>query len=140
MKSGIEMVADVARLLKVPKVTGIISGSLWQHQRPANSEREDIVVNSLALTGQQLQQGVVNVNIHVPNLKVNLDGAADNTMPDLARMHAIEQVLYPLINDNDQKSFWIWVDEPGQPYQEGANWYLNIRINYYSYQENYQNV
>ncbi|MBF9252485.1 hypothetical protein I2I11_04195 [Pontibacter sp. 172403-2] len=140
MKSGLQMVADVAMLLKVPEITGIISGSIWQHQRPANSRNEDVVINSLALTNQQLQQGVVNVNIHVPNLKLNLDGATDNTMPDLARMYEIEQAIYPILEACWKDSFHTDIDEPGQPYQDGANWYLNIRVNYYSLQENYQNL
>lgn len=140
MKTGIQMVVDVAKLLQVPQVTGLISGKVWQHQRPANSNREDIVVNSLALTNQQLQKGVVNVNIHVPNASVVVDSVTDNTLPDLAKMHAIEQAVIPLLEARWEDSFHTDIDEPGQPFQDGTNWYLNIRVNYHAVQMNYQNI
>lgn len=140
MKSGIEMVMDVAELLNVEAITSQINGSIWQHQRPANSARTDIVVNSLALTNQQLQQGVVNVNVHVPNKSLTIRGVQDSTMPDLATMKRLEGLIYPLLDARWLEDFHTDIDEPGQPFQEGNNWYLNIRVNYYSIQENYQNI
>ena len=140
MKTALQMVIDVARALNVPEVTSLISGRVWQHQRPANSQKEDIVVNSLALTNQPLQQGVVNVNIHVPALSVTLEGRADNTLPNLAKMQAIEAAITPLLEASWREGFHTDIDEPGQPFQEGGTWYLNIRVNYYSEQSNFQNI
>ncbi|TXK52389.1 hypothetical protein FVR03_01345 [Pontibacter qinzhouensis] len=169
MKSGLEMVIDVAKLLDVPELTGgtiqegfyflegyssqdyalgattsvtegKINGRIWQHQRPANSDTVDIVVNSLALTNQQLQQGVVNVNIHVPNQVNVIGGKQDSTMPDLAKMLEIGKIVTGILETNWQYDFHTEIYQPGQPYQDGAGWYLNIRVMYYSFQNNYQNI
>lgn len=55
------------------------SGGLYKFQRPANSIKEDVVINSLSVNREEVQQGIVNVNIHVPNLIISGDSSQPNT-------------------------------------------------------------
>jgi hypothetical protein len=51
-----------------------------------NSDKEDVVINSLPINNSQMQSGVFNVNIHVPNLVLNINGNIDTTQPNHERI------------------------------------------------------
>ncbi|MCL1932766.1 MAG: hypothetical protein FWF53_02990 [Candidatus Azobacteroides sp.] len=51
-----------------------VSGGIYTTDRPDNSEKEDITVNTITVTGDMPQSGTSNVNIHVPDLKTRING------------------------------------------------------------------
>lgn len=52
-----------------------LSGGIYvQGERPADSEKEDVVINCLTLTHGVPQSGTSNVNIHVPDKKAKIRG------------------------------------------------------------------
>ncbi len=52
-----------------------ISGGIYVlGERPDNSNKEDIVINNLFVNHSIPQQGTSNVNIHVPDKTVTIDG------------------------------------------------------------------
>lgn len=52
-----------------------LSGGIYvQGERPDNSGKEDVVINNLLLNHEVPQTGTSNVNIHVPDKKVSIDG------------------------------------------------------------------
>lgn len=54
-------------------ITSLISGGVYIGERPDNSTKEDICINTLALSMDTLPQtGTSNVNIHVPDEKVRI--------------------------------------------------------------------
>ncbi|MEI5984444.1 MULTISPECIES: hypothetical protein [Sphingobacterium] len=48
-----------------------ISGKIRKFNRPTNSNREDITINILSVDFDQLQEGIANINLFVPNPKFN---------------------------------------------------------------------
>jgi hypothetical protein len=142
MKMGIEMVKDGFTLLNVTDITSIISGSVYMFERPKNSVKQDIVLNTLALTNDQLQQGVFNVNIHSPNVKgVVIAGETDNTLPDTQFLLDTGKKVAALLYDYAGPDFSLSVQTPGLPLRDtDGTWYLNIRVNYYAFQTNYTNI
>lgn len=44
-----------------------ISGVVRRYLRPTNSDKEDVTVNVLNIDFDQLQEGIINVNVFVPN-------------------------------------------------------------------------
>lgn len=141
MKTAIQMVQDVHSVINVTQVTSIISGSIYLYERPKNSDKLDVVINSLLLTADQIQAGVVNVNTHAPNLKGSINGNVDTTMPDIAKMIEIGNVLANLLADVNGFDFKLSVSFPGLPIKDvDGSWFLNIRVNYISIQQKFTNI
>lgn len=100
MKTVIDLVDDMYDLLNVSTVNSVmLSGDVFLDQRPDGHVNECIVINSLPITGRQLQTAVANVNIHVPNLKLTINGQPDNSQPNRIRLKIISDVVIPLIKD-----------------------------------------
>ena len=66
-----------------------ISGLVCIGERPLNSEKEDIVINTITLTQEFSPQiGTSNINIHVSDIDVTI-GGAQQKMPNTDRLRAI---------------------------------------------------
>ncbi len=141
MKTGLDMVQEMFNYLNVPDITSVITGELYMLVRPQNSNVEDIVINALALTGSQLQQGVINVNIHVPNLSVKINGKPDQTQPDLDRLQKIAKLVVEKLKDYNGDDHRFSAQTGGIPYKDEDNThFFNIRVNYYAFQNNFVNI
>jgi hypothetical protein len=141
MKSGLDMVKDGFTVLNIPALTDNISGNVYMLERPKNSTEEDVVINSLPITADQFQNGVFNVNIHVPNLNPKINGKLDDTIPNVPRLKAITDIVVKLLNLHDGFDFSFSLSNGGQPIRDtDLNWYFNIRVNYYAFQQNYLNI
>lgn len=99
MKTVLDLVDDVYTLLDISPVHNAISGDVFLHEKPDNYRNESVVINSLPVTGAQLQKAVVNVNIIVPNLKLTINGISDNSQPNRIRLKAISDVVIPLLSN-----------------------------------------
>lgn len=69
--------AIVYKMLNVPAITDVISGGVYvgEDDRPDDSAKEDIVINSITLTQDYLPQlGTSNVNIFVPDKARKING------------------------------------------------------------------
>lgn len=100
MKTVIDLVDDTYSLLDVPDVYNVmLSGDIFPDSKPDGHRNECIVINSLPVTGAQLQKAVVNVNIYVPNLQLTINGQPDNSQPNRKRLNEIFKVVEPLIKD-----------------------------------------
>ena len=70
-------------------VTGAINGGIYAGQRPDNSVKEDIVVNTIALTQEyEPQLGTSNVNIHAPDIDIKA-GTVTMKVEDRVKLKAI---------------------------------------------------
>lgn len=131
MKINLESVDDVFNLINIAQVRNEISGVISKNVRPTNSNKEDIVINSLTLNNQQLQRGIVNVNVHVPNLQISTSTGIDNEVPDHTRLSFITKLIVPLLKD-------IWSDnwdidiEQINLVREDKSSFNNIRVTYQS--------
>lgn len=111
------------------KTSVSLTGSIYPANRPLNSIKEDIVVSALSLNGDQVQEGLMNVNIHIPSIS----SASDGTQPNLPRFNAIAVATIALLDDKWDYDFNIEVEEPGQVYRDKDNsWFCNIRVRFYS--------
>ena len=60
----------IYELLNVSSVKTSISGKIYKNKRPAESTKEDIVINSILMDNEFLQDGTFNVNCYVPYVSV----------------------------------------------------------------------
>ena len=66
MKTSMELEDLMTDIIKT-RMAGVISGSVYNDDRPVNSKDEDITVNVLAGRLGQKQLTTINVNIYVPD-------------------------------------------------------------------------
>lgn len=138
MKTGNQSVDDVYGML----VGLVISGQIYKYKRPLNSKKVDIVVNSLTLSTQPLQQGIVNINIHSPNMKnVQIEGQPDSEFPDSETLNRIAADIIPLVDVQWKDTFHTDIDTaPNMLQDSDGTWYINIRLNYYSVINDFKNT
>lgn len=114
-------------------IMGAINGKVYKNQRPLNSDKQDIVVGSLPINAEQIQQTVMNVNVHIPNLKISINGAQDNTQPDLVKLEAVTAMVIEGLKDKVFGDYWFDIQQQNLFADEATNeHYSNIRINFYS--------
>ena len=65
MKSDIEIKDDIYQIIKGSTLEKAVTGKLKKTRRPANSNKEDIVISILENGSGQVQEAFVNVNIYV---------------------------------------------------------------------------
>lgn len=127
MRSNLEQVNIVYGKLKDSALDVAITGNITKNVRPFGSVLEDVVINSLATVNTQLQKGIMNVNIHVANLKVSVSGGVDQSTPDHNRINSLTEIAIPLLKD-------IWGDnwdfdiEQINLIREEKSSYNNIRL------------
>lgn len=124
MITGIDAERFVIKRIKVnkPIISGIIAD-----RRPINSTKEDIIVNHLPFTFEQLQEGVVNVNVYVPNLEVQMNGVKDTEYPNYNRLNEITKQVIIEIDDFYDDNILITVEQ-AKIIEDKAFSYMNIRV------------
>lgn len=142
MKTEFDMVTDIIGVIDVPAIKSLINGVIIGFNRPKSSKKSDVVVTSLALTNEPLQEGIANINVHFPNLgNISFDNVADNTQPDSVNIDQVCKAIIPLINGKDFETFSIFIDEPPMITRDNdGGWFGNIRAYYNSFQNDYKNI
>lgn len=70
-----------------------LSGGIYTGQRPDNSVKEDVVINTITLTQDtEPQIGTSNVNIHVPDQEVKI-GGVQMKVENRARLNALTALV-----------------------------------------------
>lgn len=136
MKNGLDLINDIRSLLNVSAVTSEISGKIWPNERPDNRlDKADIVVNSLAISNNQLQRGIGNVNIYVPTISTVIDGKPQQT-PDYSKLNRLIGIVLPLLDDIWKETFHTEVEEPGTLLKDtDGSFFYNIKVKYYHLRE-----
>ncbi len=136
IKTGLGSLEDVKNVLEMADVktnTGL-TGEIRSLMRVLNSSKEDIVLNTTGAGAEQVTINVINVNIHIPNLKNQPGGtpnAIDNTQPDIDRMEEVGKVVVEVLDGYRGLDFFLNVDSPGEVIPDGKNgFYYNIVIRY----------
>lgn len=134
MKTGFTAVDVIFDKLKSGTLVSEINGEIYKDRRAANSIKEDVVINCITLNNTQLQQGVVNVNIHVPNLSIKKNKVIDDSQPDRSRLNALANIALDDLtetygtdyNFNVQQAPLLIRDE------SGGDHYVNIRLDFFA--------
>jgi hypothetical protein len=97
-----DLVDSVFHILKNSDILSEITGGIYKYKSPdydsQNEPKENIVINSLPITAGQLQLIVINVNVHVPNLIITINGQPDRSKPDLIRLDTLAKVITTVLD------------------------------------------
>jgi hypothetical protein len=112
------------------------NGKLCKYQRPLNSVLEDVVINSLGLNREDVQEGVLNVNIYVPNL-ILLSNAADKSQPDTARLTYLLNLANIALGEGEEiweasGNYCFELQQDNLFQDENNQHYLNLRVEFNS--------
>ena len=87
------------KILNVPELKSFITGSIYKDgYRPTNSGKEDISVSTLALSQEQPQIAVCNVNIHVPDLQQTMNHGVEY-VPNSVKLKSLSERVMQIINE-----------------------------------------
>lgn len=116
----------ILELLLAAGVQNSISGKIYKDKRPTGSTKEDIVINSLTMTNEFMQNGVFNVNVYVPMISVKIDGITQ-LQKNNARMKVLADMVYPVLNDAWGSDYNLDVVN-SQDFEEGNENFYNFRV------------
>jgi hypothetical protein len=105
----------------------MLTGEVRKYNRSLDSNAEDIVINSLPVNNNQLQSGIVNVNVHVPNIQDNGLTGQDNSQPNIKRIKEISDLVI-LALDNTFGSFYNCTVQQQNLIQDKDDFFNNIRL------------
>lgn len=113
------------------KLESSISGGIYvQGERPDDSGKEDIAINTIALTHGVPQNGVSNVNIHVPDLKLKIKGK-EQRKADRERLRTLTNLVIDTLTNAQVKGLTFWVTNELVIKEPSINeHYNNIRISW----------
>lgn len=125
MKTVIDGKEWILELLNANKPT--ISGKIYIDKR-ITTNTEDIVINSLTMTGQFMQNGVFNVNCYVPNISIN-SAETIVQVPNKKRLKEISSQVVEVLKYHADPKYNLSIENIAQLEEtnENAN-YINFRV------------
>lgn len=125
----------VLQQLVTSPIKTAITGGIYK-KRPLNSQLEDVIINSPTINAGQLQEGLVNVNVHVPNIVISVGGVQDPTQPNTLRLQQLVDMAVTVLADawKDGGDVNFTVQQISGLIEESENnsHYVNIRLLFYA--------
>jgi hypothetical protein len=126
MRTTLDAVSIVYKLINTSALKTMITGQVLKDKRVC-SGKEDIVINSLPMSGRGMQRCTVNVNIHVPDVE-----AKHVFVPDNSRFNALLTVAVSLLENFNGSDYTAWLDMQSNPIEQTdiKEHYVNLRIEF----------
>lgn len=108
MKTEKQIERDFYLLIKQSNLGKAIRGSVYRSEmRPKDAESEDIIVKFLSGLDGQIQQGVVILNVYVPDVTLRSDG---RRVEDKERVAELEALIVDFIENHGSTEYLIESD------------------------------
>lgn len=106
-----------------------ISGRVYNGDRKDNSDQEDVTINTITLSQSSLpQKGTSNVNIHVPDSYVRIDGIMQYKA-NLARLEELTVIVLDELRSATINGFGFVIMKQSRVREEEIQQhYVNLRI------------
>lgn len=123
IKTEQQIERDFYSFIKDSSLGKAIKGGIYRDEmRPANATTEDLVVKFLSGLDEQVQTGVVIINLYVPDISYSTDG---RKVKDAARIAELEELILSFVNDNADTEYWMQTDgSPTSMFNEDINQHL----------------
>ncbi|UXD67752.1 hypothetical protein MUK51_10985 [Sphingobacterium faecium] len=134
-KTAVQAMDNIKEVIEMADVitNTSLTGELRIMNRRLNSDKEDIVINTIVVSAEQITEGYFNVNTHVPNLKNQVASnptATDTTQPNIQRMQEIGSILMEVVDDYRGFDFILQLDGGGEIVPDGKNWFYGFTVKY----------
>ena len=115
-------------LSKSEELKSAISGGIYTTDRPDNSEKEDITVNTITVNGSIPQRGTSNINIHVPDIYTQIKGQKQRK-EDRERLQQLTIIVISILEAALVEGLLFWVSNQTTIREPEINQhYTNLRI------------
>ena len=105
-----------------------LSGGIYNTDRPDNSDKEDIAINTIAVNGSMPQGGTSNVNIHVSDLCLTIKGQVQRKV-NRERLREIVGLVMSVLEAASVEGLLFWVSNEVTIAEPAVNQhYTNLRI------------
>jgi len=124
MKTTFDAIDIIYSVINNSSLKTAVNGTINKLKRQTGSTKEDIVINSIAFNDTNLQEGVFNVNIYVPNITIN-----SSSLPNTVRLKALSEEAKELFEEVSGSNYNIWLSE--QFIHEDVStsfYYINLRL------------
>lgn len=125
MKTGSQIEQDFVNAI-IDRGFEVNGGVYKQGMRPVGSEKEDVVVSFLTGLGQQVQTGVVNVNVYVQNI---------SELRNSTRCLEVEQILLSFVENLHLSGYRVDQKQMIQTFKAGDidQHFVNLQIKFYHF-------
>lgn len=132
MKTSFDTDAILYRILKDSPVKAAINGDIYYTgDRPNDSDKEDVEINSVTLTQDFLPQlGRSNVNIYVPDITARINGKDQKTVNRMRLKSLAEMAITSIREANIEGLKAIVKAQTVLPEPEINQHFVNIAINW----------
>ena len=132
MKTSFDTDTILYRILRDSPVKSTIDGDVYYTgDRPNDSEKEDIEINSVTLTQDYLPQlGRSNVNIYVPDIMVRINGKDQKTVNRIRLKSLAEMAITSIREANIEGLKAIVTNQRVIPEPNINQHFVNIAINW----------
>lgn len=94
---------DFFEFVSKSELAKAITGKVYRKgMRPTDSDKEDIVVKFLSGLDEQVQSGIVVINVYVPNIVIRNTGAK---VEDIERIGKLEELIISFVENNDSNEY-----------------------------------
>ncbi|MBR4499785.1 MAG: hypothetical protein IKP11_04525 [Paludibacteraceae bacterium] len=108
MKTEKQIERDFYSLISQSSLGAAIRGTIYRSEmRPRDAESEDIIIKFLSGLDGQIQQGVVILNVYVPDITMRSDG---RKVEDKQRVAELEELIVDFIENNGSTEYLIESD------------------------------
>lgn len=123
IKTEQQIERDFYSFIRDSPIGKAINGGVYRDgMRPANSTAEDLIVKFLSGIDDQVQTGVVIINLYVPDVAFSSDG---RKVKDSSRIAELEELILSFVNDNADTEYWMQTDgTPASMLNEEINQHL----------------
>ncbi len=94
---------DFFEFVSKSELAKAITGKVYRKgMRPTDSDKEDIVVKFLSGLDEQVQIGIVVINVYVPDIVIRKTGAK---VEDIERIGELEELIISFVENNDSNEY-----------------------------------
>ena len=108
IKTEQQIERDFYSFIKNSPLGKAVKGGVYRDgMRPANATTEDLIIKFLSGFDEQVQSGVVIINLYVPDIAYSTDG---NKVKDIIRIAELEKLIISFIEENEDTEYWMQTD------------------------------
>ncbi|OLY92507.1 hypothetical protein SAMN05444008_102373 [Cnuella takakiae] len=133
MKTTLHFVDKAYERVKASQLAQVVSGSVFKYQKPKGWAGEAVVINSLPVSAEQVQTGLININVFVPDLKLTIGAQGPELQPNTARLSELADMAVETLKSwyQDGTDYSIEAQSLIKD-DEGDNHYINFRVRVYA--------
>ena len=143
MKDCFDMMNDVESILKVPQLTDVLDGKIWQITMPdfgPLNKKTNICLGTLPMRHRKIAIGTVNIRIYAPPLQSTSNGQIA-WLPDQAKYKMLSDIIVPLIDGHYGLDFnTSLADDAALIKDTDGSYFYHIPVEYMHFDSDYNNL